>query len=293
MDIREAKSILIIPRQTVSQALWLTSAALSRMLQKNKDVRIYMNADILKLNKSYLPPNVRAYDAGVSNKMVITLEGVNQEISDVEWEKKADTLEITIKSADTKQLRPTLKVRDPQPEFELKIFLGISREDAEKNTKFQELKFLSGTSIFLSDDEYITGCFDMISKLNRKIDQVSASELLSALRAWTDNFTLNISPQVFELAAKLMRYNAKYIDSSIEIVEEKDDLTEENISTTEVENVTEKPVEQQAPPVAKVVEPEVLPADFDPLAPAKEAITPLQLEEASVKALDNTPLPSA
>lgn len=307
MDIKEAKSILIIPRQTVSRALWLSCSALNRALSDNKkSVHIYVNSDIKEFAKNFIDSKTPFFEGEKLTEFSITVSGIRQEIGAVNWERQGDNLIIKIETDESEGLQPKIKLNNPKPEFDLRIFLGISRKLAEQEKKFTDQGLTNGTAIFFDDDDYIQRIYDLITTLKKKPSRLVLDELLTALKAYTDNFTLNISPEIFELASTLVRKGAEYLKSEKpeeflyggNTEQNEADESENTKKHNEPDPIKKKELkkdknEQNDDIQKEAVEPEEAPPNYDPLAPAISIPQPLQINNSGEKPVDNSPLPSA
>ena len=334
MDVIKAHSILIIPKQIEDLSLWYASIALGKVLESSdKSYQIYINEDLSKLLLEILEPSAPLFNTLKYNDLQITVGNVNGKVEKLSWEQNEESLSIKVSLDQDIANTPEVKISPVGNIFDLKIFLGMERTEAESIPMIVKHKLMNGTSVFLnetSEMNHAEQVYDFLLRAKLPIGKEPAELLLKSLYLSTENFTKKTNPETFFLASKLMSSSeetptikekkktekpvkSKEIEEEVTKAEEPETvlpapvMAEEKIPV-KVEEKAEvtSPVSTSPAPTApventvtestpQVTVPEELPSDYDPLAPAFEIPQPLKLEnnQPPVKQVVNTPLPEA
>ncbi len=287
----KAQSILIIPGQQPEPGIWESILALSLVLKKAKKNYLIL----LDKKDSFLEDNEEIEKASIFNPnsakdLVITLGRFEDKISTIDWEQTDQDVKIRLSTEKGEIGNPDIAISRTHNFFDLRIFIDINPEQAQSIDSLKVLDFSKGESIFIksSTDTDVVPIlvYKFIKKNKLKLDSNSAKKLLAGVYRATKNFTTTQNPETFLVASQLMT------------IINKPDLEEKPVSEktkTEVTTISEKKKQKRYPLNVEAKEPEELPADFDPLAPAKEIPQPLTFGDKpqTPKPVVNTPLPEA
>ncbi len=319
MDINKATNILIIPLQSDDPSHWQASQALAFALtEKGKSVKYFANSTVRKFINSFIPDEGAVFDAESARDVVIKVSNFKDKANNLSWNQTGNSLELKIRTENGTLTNPVVEIERAGANFDIKIFVGMGRNKAEKDKEIKKLGLTRGDSIFLEQeadtDSPTSLVFHFLKNSNFPIPEICATLLLKSLYAYTEDFNKKVSFHTFELASELIKTGAR-LDSSPRSINkpqvDKVPPTEELIPLSDVLESFEKeadlednlpapahkPVEdtpQKAVEDKKdVVIPEELPQDFDPLAPATNMPEPIRLENKKVGIQPPGPLPSA
>lgn len=284
----KAQSILIIPGQQPDSGIWESTLALSLALKKAKKTYLILLDEkdrSLEDNKEIEKASI--FNPNSAKDLVITLGRFEDKISTIDWEQTDQEVKIRLSTEQGDIGNPDIAISRTHNFFDLRIFIDINPEQAQSIDSLKVLDFSKGESIFIksSTDTDIVPIliYKFIKKNKLKLDPNSAKKLLAGIYRATKNFTTTQNSETFLVASQLMTIINKP-DLEEKLIPEK--------TKTEITTVSEK---KKYPPNIEVKEPEELPANFDPLAPAKEIPQPLTFGDKTQtpKPVINTPLPEA
>lgn len=331
----KAQSILLIPNQSGDFGVLQSTIALAQTLRNAK-----ISFSILT---DETPPEeytqFTLYDINSSKEFSLNLTSVEDKVTSINWRQAEEIVEIRLTTENGNPGNPEVEITTNNSSFDMKIFIGLDREEAQLVDIAEDGGLDKQNSVFLEELEegevIPVLVFNYLKKNKLKIDEHSALNLLEGLYKSTKNFTRKQSAEGFFVASKLMTIIKKYLpkdmDSSvtdgatIEKRQMETDLkpaSQDTIPATEKENQpnitsdaqtakteevqtskvsiseenSQEPIPMVSEPIIEIKEPEVLPADYDPLAPASEMPRPLVLEKEKAqqpKPVDNSPLPGA
>lgn len=292
----KAQAILIVPGQSVNLGIWESTLALGQVLKKaNKDYFIFVeNQEHIKTVGSGID-NIPVFDANAAKDLVITLARFEDKVSDVKWEQTGQNVKMRLSTEKGDIGNPDIAISRVHNSFDLKIFVGLNKEEAQAIDSLKDQDFTEGKSVFLKssvDTDIIPALvYDFIKKNKLKLDPDSAQKLLDGIYNATNNFTKNQSAQIFFISSKLMAIINR-TDSEEKPVKSK---TEDQTDSMSEEDGKLEEIETPILTVPEVKEPEELPPDYDPLAPATDFPQPLILEDdpPAPKPQVNSPLPEA
>jgi hypothetical protein len=313
MDVIKAQSILIIPKQTSEPSVILSAIALGRTLAENgKQVSYYLDESVRNSIDIFTDNENVINDSDSKNELIVKLDKIKSTVTNLDWEQKNEELTIKLISKEGEIGAPDISITHPNQNFDLRIFVQLKKEDIEGLSSSADTSIFSGTSIYLYDDTPSINIpltvYKFIKQVKYKLSAENSETLLLALRNSTDNFTSNVSSEIFYVAADLVSITERSIKSpvktkdkeldtkNIEIHTHKNDKETKDIKKNPQESteLVDKTKEYEQNKV-KFATPEEISADYDPLLPATNIPEPMKLETKMVvpQTDANTPLPQA
>lgn len=318
MDINKAKSILIVPIQSDDLTCWQAAHALALSLQnRDKKVQFFANTTVRKYVNSFIQDESLIFDAESARDVVIKVNNFKDKANNLSWKQVGNSLELKIRTEHGTLSNPVVEVEQFGMNFDIKIFVGLSRQKAEKDREIKKTKLTSGVAIFLeqnTENESPTALvFEFLKNIKFPINKEVSSLLIKSLYLYTDNFNKRTDSKTFMLASELLQmggqieYSLKKpvkniseermagtgltpLSEVLESIEGESPLGKVDTKVQE-EQVTEK--EADSMDIDDSVIPEELPIDFDPLAPAKEFPKPINLQQLASHTQPTGPLPIA
>ncbi len=244
MDINKAKSILIIPIQSDDLTCWQAAHALALSLQsRGKNVQFFANTSVRKYVNSFIQEESLIFDAESARDVVIKVNNFKDKANNLSWKQIGNSLELKIRTEHGTLSNPVVEVEQFGMNFDIKIFVGLSRIKAEKDKEIKKTKLTSGVAIFLeptSENESPTALvFDFLKNTKFPINNEVSSLLIKSLYLFTDNFNKRTTPQTFLLASELLQMGGQ-IDSTLK----------KNVKIT----TDEKTTEETLTPLSEVLE---------------------------------------
>lgn len=243
MDINKAKSILIIPVQSDDLTYWQAAHALALSIQnRSKKVQFFANTTVRKYVNSFIQDESLIFDAESARDVIIKVNNFKDKANNLSWKQVGNTLELKIRTEHGSLTNPIVEVEQFGMNFDIKIFVGMSRQKAEKDKEIKKAKLSSGVAIFLepqTEHESPTSLvFNFLKNTKFPINNEVSSLLVKSLYLFTDNFNKHTNSQTFLLASELVQMGGQ-IDNSLK---------------NNVKTLDEKPPEEQLTPLSEVLE---------------------------------------
>lgn len=313
MDVMKAQSILIIPKQTSEPSIILSVIALGRTLAENgKQVSYYLDKIVRDTIDIFTENEKVINDSDSKNELIVKLDKIKATVTNLEWEQKNEELTIKLMSKDGEIGAPDISITHPNKNFDLRIFVQLKKEEIEELSSPTDTSIFSGTSVYLYDDtpniNVPSTVYKFIKQVKYKLSAENSETLFLALRNSTENFTSNVSSDLFYTAADLVSITERSKKSPTEAIDRELNTnkveTPTNKKTSKIKDIKEnsqeytksvgeKQIKEQDK--VKFATPEEVPADYDPLLPATNIPKPMKLETKVVAPQPdaNTPLPQA
>ena len=208
MDVSKAKSVLIIPNPNNDEIAWKSAIALYHSLKTtNKKVELFSENSPKNWKTIVDEQEIRKYKDKIDNTIKVTISNINSEIKSLNWKKEGGNLEIQIILDKVHSNGQKLELKRNVIDFDLKIFVGLIRSEAEKIKIIKQKNFTTGTCVFLksnSNDGPLTiQIMRFIKNAKLSFNEKTAKPLLEAIYVETVNFTRYKSAEIFETASIL------------------------------------------------------------------------------------------
>jgi len=294
MDVNKAKSVLIISRQQADLSLWLAALALGNTLKAlDKSYHFFVQPEIISQLPDFFNKDLPLLDLQSGKNLLITLKNLKEKISDLKWKQTGNSLEISLFAGNGSVGNPDISISHLGAPDDLKIFINLNKEEAQKDPIMKDLNLTAGNCIFLNAELPALMIYKFLQDSDLTIDSQDADLLFQSITLATENFTVNRDSKTFSVAAELLKLQN----------EKKEKKPKQNKNEHSPDKASKKTTPIPAEPInteklvekLKPVEPDVVPADYDPLKPATAVPQPLKLEKeaAPVRPPLNTPLPVA
>jgi hypothetical protein len=221
--INEAKNIYLIPSEE-PEAITSTMALFYTLKELNKNVNLVL--DNLPENLKFLAPSLDFIS--YPKNFVISVPNSVAQVSQIYYEKNSDALKIhlTLENGNIKKDNIAFYFAEAKPD--LIITIGIKDYAKELEEKLNSFGFLLDSPILNIDtstplsagnkqDNKKFGKINMLQEgslsevilsLRENITRESATCLLAGLVIYTENFTKNLTADIFQTVSNLMKKGA-------------------------------------------------------------------------------------
>lgn len=322
---KDSATLLIIGPEVKKNKIYSILAFYLSLKHKGYDIVLYLEDDLKK--KLLLTDdldNLNLYDSTFSSDIIIKLEQVGDKIKDVTWKKENKDLNIYIKTENGDVNTQNIQIKHLRKSYSSLIYYGV--EDIKtypkdlyqhnpdvtkiKNpTDIEELIKSKQTTPEHENEVIIAIAIRNFLNLHSlPIQDEIATYLLKSLYLETESFSKNVTSEVFEVSAQLLKnggeikhiseesdapdtrtINKKEAEASVgKNSEEKDDSKLQKVIPTPVlvlKDPIKKPMAIQKPETTAIQTSQVAnpTPTFDPLAPASEPVVPLHIGEKPVE----------
>jgi nanoRNase/pAp phosphatase (c-di-AMP/oligoRNAs hydrolase) len=224
--LSESKNVCLIPSQE-PEAIACTMALFYTLKEMGKNVNLIV--DSLPENLKFLSPSLDFIS--YPKNFVVSIPNSVANISQIYYEKNPDALKIhlTVEKGSIKKDNIAFYYSEPKPDAIITI--GIKDYLAQLKDKMDSFGFLLDAEIINIDSVATNqenvqenkkfGKINLIEQLSlaeiisaviknsgTEIKKETATSLLTAVILYTDNFKKNITPEIFQLSAELMKEGA-------------------------------------------------------------------------------------